>query len=56
MLWPAVAAGGVYGIKVWLSGPDIPTAYRNLTAAISAGETRILRLEYAGGQLNVRYQ
>jgi tRNA A-37 threonylcarbamoyl transferase component Bud32/tetratricopeptide (TPR) repeat protein len=51
----AVDPGSV-GIKVWLSGPDIPTAYKNLTATVSAGDTRTLRLEYAGGQLNVRFQ
>ena len=51
----AVDPGSV-GIKVWLSGPDIPTAYKNLTAAISAGDTRTMRLEYTGGQLNVRFQ
>jgi serine/threonine protein kinase len=51
----SVDAGSV-GIKVWLSGPDIPTAYKNLTATVSAGDTRTLRLEYTGGQLNVRFQ
>ena len=47
---------GPIAIKVWLSGPDTPTAYRTLPAQLSAGETRTLRLEYAGGQLNVRIQ
>jgi tetratricopeptide (TPR) repeat protein len=47
---------GSVGIKVWLSGPDIMTAYKNLPAQLSAGDTRTLRLEYAGGQLNVRLQ
>jgi tetratricopeptide (TPR) repeat protein len=51
----AVDPGSV-AIKVWLSGPDIPTAYKNLTAAVSAGDTHTLRLDYAGGQLNVRLQ
>jgi eukaryotic-like serine/threonine-protein kinase len=47
---------GQVGIKVWLSGPDITTAYKNLTATLSAGDTRTLRLEYAGDQLNLRVQ
>ena len=48
---------GTVGIKVWLSGPDIPsTAYKNLTAQITAGETRTLRLDYAGDQLTIRLQ
>jgi serine/threonine protein kinase len=48
---------GTVGIKVWLSGPDIPsTAYKNLTAQIAAGETRTLRLDYAGDQLTIRLQ
>ena len=47
---------GSLGIKVWLSGPEITTAYKNLPVQLSAGDTRTLRLEYAGGQLNVRVQ
>ena len=47
---------GAVGIKIWLSGPDITTAYKNLPVQLSAGDTRTLRLEYAGGQLNVRLQ
>ncbi|MGH9365139.1 MAG: hypothetical protein ACRD1B_07740, partial [Thermoanaerobaculia bacterium] len=47
---------GSVGIKVWLSGPDITTAYKNLTGTFSAGDTRTLRLEYAGEQLNLRIQ
>jgi hypothetical protein len=48
---------GSVAIKVWLTGPEIPkTAYRNLSVQLSAGETRTLRLEYAGGQLNLRVE
>ena len=47
---------GTVAIKVWLSGPDMPTAYKNFNAQLSAGETRTLRLDYAGNQLNVRVQ
>ncbi len=51
----AVDPGSV-GIKVWLSAPDIPTAYKNLTVTLAGGDTRTLRLEYSGGQLNLRLQ
>ena len=47
---------GPVAIKVWLSGPDITTAYKNLTAQLSAGDVRTLRLDYAGDQLNIRIQ
>ena len=47
---------GAMSIQVWLSGPDITTAYKALSAQLAPGETRTLRLEYVGNQLGVRVQ
>jgi serine/threonine-protein kinase len=44
-------------IKAWLSGPGLPAAaFATTTAQISGGETRTLRLDYAGGKLAVQLQ
>ena len=51
-----VKAGPV-NVKVWLSGPDIPASILATTSAqMQAGNTRTLRLEYAGGRLTAKIQ
>ncbi len=48
---------GAASVKVWLSGPDIPTALLATTSAqITGGETKTLRLDYSNGRLAVRIQ
>jgi tetratricopeptide (TPR) repeat protein len=44
-------------VKVWLSGKGLSAAvFTSTSAQLSAGETRQLRLDYAGGQLTARIQ
>ena len=43
-------------IKAWLSGPDMPSAFATTTAQLSGGETKTLRLDYAGGKLGIQLQ
>ena len=51
-----VKAGPVT-VKVWLSGPDIPSSLLASTnAQVGGGETRTLRLDYVNGRLSARVQ
>ncbi len=51
-----VRAGPVT-VKVWLSGPDIPSSLlASANAQVGGGETRTLRLDYANGRLSARVQ
>jgi serine/threonine-protein kinase len=44
-------------VKVWLSGKGLSAAvFTSTSAQLGAGETRQLRLDYAGGQLTARIQ
>ena len=48
---------GSLSVKAWLSGPDIPASLlAQASAQVSAGETKVLRLEYANGRLTARLQ
>ena len=48
---------GAANVKVWLSGPDIPSSLLATTnAQVSGGDTRTLRVEYANGRLSARVQ
>ena len=48
---------GALSVKAWLSGPDIPASLLAQTSAqISAGETKVLRLDYSNGRLSARVQ
>ncbi|HMF09756.1 MAG TPA: serine/threonine-protein kinase, partial [Thermoanaerobaculia bacterium] len=48
---------GAVSVKAWLSGPDIPASLlAQASAQISAGETRVLRVEYANGRLSAHVQ
>ncbi len=48
---------GTIAVKAWLSGPDIPASVlAQANGQIGAGETRILRLEFASGHLSARIQ
>ncbi len=47
---------GAATLKVWLSGPDMPSAFATTTAQLAGGDTRTLQLDYAGGKLAVRLQ
>jgi serine/threonine protein kinase/uncharacterized membrane-anchored protein YhcB (DUF1043 family) len=48
---------GAAAVKVWLSGPDIPSSLlATATAQVGGGETRTLRLDYANGHLSARVQ
>ncbi|MEO8432305.1 MAG: protein kinase [Acidobacteriota bacterium] len=51
-----VKAGPV-SVKVWLSGPDIPSSLlASASAQVGGGETRTLRLDYVNGRLSARVQ
>ncbi len=51
-----VQAGPVV-VKIWLSGPDIPSStFTTVSSQLQGGETRILRLDYASGRLSARIQ
>ena len=41
---------GAAAVKVWLSGPDMPSAFATTTAQIAGGETRTLRARLLGRQ------
>ena len=47
---------GIAAVKVWLSGPDMPSAFATTTAQLSGGDTKTLQLDYASGKLSVRLQ
>jgi serine/threonine-protein kinase len=48
---------GPASVKVWLSGPDIPSSLLATTnAQVAGGDTRTLRVEYANGRLSARIQ
>ena len=47
---------GRAAVKVWLSGPDMPSAFATTTAQLSGGDTRTLQLDYSSGKLSVRLQ
>ena len=48
---------GAANVKVWLSGPDIPSSLLATTnVQVAGGDTRTLRVEYANGHLSARIQ
>ena len=47
---------GASAVKVWLSGPDMPSAFATTNAQLSGGETKTLQLDYSGGKLSIRLQ
>ncbi len=47
---------GAAAVKVWLSGPNMPSAFATTNAQLSGGDTKILQLDYSGGKLSVRLQ
>ena len=47
---------GLAAVKVWLSGPDMPSAFATATAQLSGGDTKTLQLDYSAGKLSVRLQ
>jgi tRNA A-37 threonylcarbamoyl transferase component Bud32/tetratricopeptide (TPR) repeat protein len=47
---------GVAAVKVWLSGPDMASAFATATAQLSGGDTKTLQLDYSSGKLSVRLQ
>ncbi len=47
---------GAAAVKVWFSGPDMPSAFATTSARLSAGDTKTLQLDYSGGKLSVRLQ
>jgi tRNA A-37 threonylcarbamoyl transferase component Bud32 len=47
---------GRAAVKVWLSGPDMPSAFATATADLSGGDTKTLQLDYSSGKLSVRLQ
>ncbi|MDQ5859149.1 MAG: protein kinase [Acidobacteriota bacterium] len=51
----AVPTGPVT-VKVWLSGPGVSPAFATATASMLPAETRVLKVDYAGGHLGVRVQ
>jgi len=47
---------GPAAVKVWLSGPDMPSAFATTNARLATGESKTLQLDYSGGKLSVRLQ
>jgi serine/threonine protein kinase len=47
---------GAAAVKVWLSGPDMASAFATTNAQLSGGDSKTLQLEYSGGKLSVRLQ
>jgi hypothetical protein len=47
---------GAAAIKVWLSGPDMPSAFATTSAQLSGGDTKTLQLDYSSEKLSVRLQ
>jgi serine/threonine protein kinase len=47
---------GAAVVKVWLSGPDMPSAFATTNAHLAGGDTKTLQLDYSGGKLSVRLQ
>ncbi len=47
---------GLALVKVWLSGPDMPSAFATTSAQLSGGDTKTLQLDYSGGKLAVHLQ
>ena len=43
---------GLANVKVWLSGPDMPSAFATASAHVQAGDTKTLQLDYSGGKLS----
>jgi len=43
---------GFAAVKVWLSGPDMPSAFATTDAHVAAGDTKVLQLNYSGGKLS----
>jgi serine/threonine protein kinase len=50
------APSGQAAIKVWVSGPGMPSVFAATTGVFSGGETRTLRPELSGDKLTVRLQ
>ncbi|HZI67509.1 MAG TPA: hypothetical protein VFF17_13180, partial [Thermoanaerobaculia bacterium] len=47
---------GPVTVKVWLSGPGVSPAFATATASMLPAETRVLKVDYAGGNLGARVQ
>jgi tetratricopeptide (TPR) repeat protein len=47
---------GPAAIKAWFSGPNMPSVFATTNAQLGGGETRTLRIDFAGGGLSVRVQ
>jgi hypothetical protein len=48
---------GALSVKVWLSGPDIPSSIlATTTGQMPGGQTRVLRVDYGGGRLTAQIQ
>jgi hypothetical protein len=47
---------GPVTVKVWLSGPGVSPAFATASASMLPAETRVLKVDYAGGHLGARVQ
>ena len=47
---------GAAAVKVWLSGPDMPSAFATTSAQLAGGDAKTLQLDYSGGKLSVHLQ
>jgi hypothetical protein len=47
---------GAAAVKVWLSGPDMPSAFATTNAQLAGGDAKTLQLDYSGGKLTVHLQ
>ena len=47
---------GAAAVKVWLSGPDMASAFATTNAQLAGGDAKTLQLDYSGGKLSVHLQ
>ncbi len=47
---------GLALVKVWLSGPNMPSAFATTSAQLSGGDTKTLQLDYSGNKLAAHLQ
>ena len=47
---------GPVTVKVWLSGPGVSPAFATASASMLPAETRVLKVDYSGGNLGARVQ
>ena len=49
-------ASGTAAIKVWFSGPNMPSVFGTTSAPLSGGDSKTLVIDYSTGGLSLRVQ